>query len=289
MNPQYITIHNTANSSAGADAEAHARLLAGGNNRTASWHYTVDDHEAWHHIPDNENAWHAGDGGSGTGNRKSLSIEICENSDGNYAKAEDNGAWLAAYLMKKHGIPLSHVVPHQKWSGKHCPRKILDHWSRFIAKVEAHYKGEAQPAEWDGKSFPGRAAFIIGQSHPAVTLLGKRLIAHGYGDYYEVGAGPTFSEVDRKACAAFQRAQGWSGAGADGYPGPVTWERLMASAPGENEPEPKTEYHRVKVDGEQVASFAKDDNVIDKVVEVVRESLESDNKEIKIEIERVLL
>ncbi|WP_380704917.1 peptidoglycan-binding protein [Salinithrix halophila] len=45
--------------------------------------------------------------------------------------------------------------------------------------------------------------------------------------YYKVGPGPRFSEVDKKACAAFQRDQGFTWSSADGYPGPVTWKRLM--------------------------------------------------------------
>src|SRR5690606_20980048 len=65
-----------------------------------------------------------------------------------------------------------------------------------------------------------------------VTVLGERLVAHGYGSYYSVGPGPTFSESDRKAVQAFQRAQGWSGSDADGYPGKETWKRLMAAPKG---------------------------------------------------------
>src|SRR4051812_44950836 len=81
MTPKYITVHETDNTAAGANAYAHARLQYNGNSRTASWHYTVDDHEIWQSIPDNEVAWHAGDGGNGTGNRESLAVEICVNSD----------------------------------------------------------------------------------------------------------------------------------------------------------------------------------------------------------------
>ncbi|MFI9228971.1 peptidoglycan-binding protein [Streptomyces rimosus] len=82
---------------------------------------------------------------------------------------------------------------------------------------------------WDGTSFPGASAFTLGKSHPAVTVLGQRLIAHGYGSYYKVGPGPTFGQADKAATAAFQRAQGWTGSLADGYPGPSTWSRLMAA------------------------------------------------------------
>ena len=42
MKPSYITIHNTGNSSKGANAEMHGRYVK--NATTAeSWHYTVDD------------------------------------------------------------------------------------------------------------------------------------------------------------------------------------------------------------------------------------------------------
>jgi hypothetical protein len=75
-------------------------------------------------------------------------------------------------------------------------------------------------------SFPGGRYFYIGAYNNYVTLLGKMLIKAGYGSYYQVGAGPRFTETDRQACTAFQRAQGWSGSDADGIPGPSTWERL---------------------------------------------------------------
>ena len=61
----YITIHETGNRDAGADAAAHAGYLYNGANGEVGYHYTVDDHEIYHHIPDNEKAWHAGDGGTG--------------------------------------------------------------------------------------------------------------------------------------------------------------------------------------------------------------------------------
>ena len=71
---------------------------------------------------------------------------------------------------------------------------------------------------------------MLGQSHPAVTLLGERLVAHGWTGYAE-GPGPVFTEVDVAAVRAFQQAQGWTGANADGFPGPTTWELLMADPP----------------------------------------------------------
>lgn len=50
----------------------------------------------------------------------------------------------------------------------------------------------------------------------------------GYGRYYTSGPGPRWTEADRRNVEAFQRAQGWRGAEAEGYPGPETWRRLFA-------------------------------------------------------------
>jgi murein DD-endopeptidase MepM/ murein hydrolase activator NlpD len=76
--------------------------------------------------------------------------------------------------------------------------------------------------------FPGVGAFRMGQRDPAVTELGRMLIRRGGKRFYQVGPGPQFGTADRDACAAFQRAQGWTDANADGYPGPRTWALLVS-------------------------------------------------------------
>ncbi|MCX4685481.1 peptidoglycan-binding protein [Kitasatospora purpeofusca] len=76
-------------------------------------------------------------------------------------------------------------------------------------------------------TFPGIDKFRPGANNVHVTTLGKQLVRKGYGRFYAVGPGPHWSESDRRAVQAFQRAHGWSGTGADGYPGPQTWSRLM--------------------------------------------------------------
>ena len=76
MDAQYITIHNTSNS---ASADAEIRYMINNDNQT-SYHVCVDEKEVIQAIPFNRNAWHAGDGGSGTGNRKSIGIEIARST-----------------------------------------------------------------------------------------------------------------------------------------------------------------------------------------------------------------
>lgn len=117
---KYITVHETANTAKGADAQAHANLQSRGNPSQASWHYQVDDKEIIQSFPDDVMCWSAGDG-QGPGNTQSIHIEICVNSDSNFNKAVLNTSHLVRYLMDKHKIPIDNVVQHHKWSGKNCP------------------------------------------------------------------------------------------------------------------------------------------------------------------------
>ncbi|MFI1408719.1 peptidoglycan-binding protein [Streptomyces sp. NPDC020707] len=77
-------------------------------------------------------------------------------------------------------------------------------------------------------AFPGRSYFKAGANNKYVTQLGKQLVKKGYSRFYSVGPGPKWSESDRKAVQAFQKAQKWTGSDADGYPGPQTWTRLFS-------------------------------------------------------------
>jgi N-acetylmuramoyl-L-alanine amidase CwlA len=141
MKPEYITIHTTRNLNKGADAEMHSRFVKnGGGQYGASWHLTVDDKQIIQHLPFNENGWHAGDGKYGTGNRKSIGIEICENVDGDFEKAVSNAIELVAWLMKKFNIPIQKVVPHKHWSGKQCPYKLLSRWHEIIDRIQSKFE-----------------------------------------------------------------------------------------------------------------------------------------------------
>lgn len=77
-------------------------------------------------------------------------------------------------------------------------------------------------------AFPGRQHFRPGANNKYVTQLGRALVKKGFGDHYKSGPGPRWSDADRRNVAAYQRAQGWTGSDADGYPGPETWRRLFA-------------------------------------------------------------
>lgn len=135
---RYITIHETGNKAATADAAAHGTYLKSDSAEAGrvSWHYTVDDHAIVQHLPDGETAYHAGDGADGPGNTTSIGIEICVNAGGDFEASKRNAAALVRLLMSEYGIPLYYVVQHNRWNGKDCPRTIRGTkggWEAFLS------------------------------------------------------------------------------------------------------------------------------------------------------------
>ncbi len=123
MDPVYLTIHSTDNPSLTAKNE-RGWLTNKTNTKQASFHLVVDATQAIECIPLNEVAWHAGDGPTGNGNRKSIGLEICESGD--RAKTLENAISLAAKLLRDRGWDTTKLRRHNDWSGKNCPRILID-------------------------------------------------------------------------------------------------------------------------------------------------------------------
>ncbi|MGL4731301.1 MAG: peptidoglycan recognition protein family protein [Clostridium sp.] len=123
MKVEYVTYHNTDNN-ASADAEVR-NVKRLDNNAKVSFHVAVDEKEAVQVIPFDRNAFAAGDGKDGTGNRKSIHVEICKNELGannsTFKKCEDNAVEVCAQLLKENGLSIDKLKPHKYWSGKNCP------------------------------------------------------------------------------------------------------------------------------------------------------------------------
>lgn len=151
-NPKnYLTIHQTGNTAAGANAKAHHRLQAR-SGVGYGWHWQVDDHEAIQTHDHSFKIWNAGDG-RGKGNTESISIEICINLDGDYNQSVENGAKLAAMILKEENIPIERMVQHNYWTGKNCPEQIRACkngicWSHFVEKVRGYLNGSNEPIGW---------------------------------------------------------------------------------------------------------------------------------------------
>ena len=135
---RYITIHSTGNANSTA-ANERAWLDNPSNTRDASWHYVVDENEIIQAIPDNEIAWHCGDN---YGNKYSIGIEICESGD--RAKTLSNAIDFVVSKMKEYEFTIDNIVRHYDWTGKICPRILIDaayvkdglHWNWFLNEIE---------------------------------------------------------------------------------------------------------------------------------------------------------
>ncbi|MFJ8669083.1 peptidoglycan-binding protein [Streptomyces sp. NPDC093600] len=118
----------------------------------------------------------------------------------------------------------------QGWKGKEADGLPGPHTWRLLVSGQGKDIGGSSGSGGSSAhapAFPGRGYFRPGQSNAYVEKLGKQLVKRGYGKHYLSGPGPRWSEADRRNVEAFQRAQGWRGGAADGFPGPETWRRLF--------------------------------------------------------------
>ncbi len=83
---------------------------------------------------------------------------MCEHPGNSRTATVDRTAKLAAWLMYKHKIPLSRVVPHYHWprhgaspAHKNCPHFLLNNgrpgskWRGFQAKVKKYHDAITRP------------------------------------------------------------------------------------------------------------------------------------------------
>lgn len=141
MKVEYITVHDTANS-APATNEIQYMIT---NNNEVSFHIAVDEKQAIQGLPFDRNSWSCGDGGSGTGNRKGISVEICRPTHVDkslYTQAEENAVYVVARLLYANHLSIEKLKKHQDWSGKKCPNVILseNRWELFKERVDTVLK-----------------------------------------------------------------------------------------------------------------------------------------------------
>ena len=132
---QTITVHETANKAPGADARMHRRFVAnGGGENFVSFTYAVDSKRAVQILPENWVNWAQG---TIEGNTTSLSIEVCVNSDGDWAATKDNLYKLLACLLQHRNKGTDVLRQHNVWYGKNCPATIRGEgsWTVLIPSV----------------------------------------------------------------------------------------------------------------------------------------------------------
>ena len=161
--------------------------------------------------------------GGHAGEANAFSVGICCEGDyqsGNVMPQAQLDACVALIkdIFSRYGK--LEIKRHKDYMATDCPGEHFP-FDRIVAAVFA------QPAQ--KSTFPGRQYFGPGKVNDYILRLDRALIAHGYAKYYKYGANGasrSWGNGTFTACKAFQQAQGWRGADADGIPGPVTWARL---------------------------------------------------------------
>ena len=162
---EYVVVHDTGNSSKGANAEMHDRYITNLNNNAGStyisWHYTIDDSEIIQHLPLDEVAYHAGDGSTvfgdiwnsttygktdciGGGNRNGIGIETCVDNGSDYTRTMRLTAKRVAELLIEYNLTIDRVKQHWHFSGKNCPQVMRENnrWDEFLNLVQIEYYGK---------------------------------------------------------------------------------------------------------------------------------------------------
>lgn len=183
---------------------------------------------------------HDGGAGSVDGNSHFVGYE-CENrGDGRDPWPDvqlDAMVRATAAVLRHYGWSAGSALRHMDWSDWKSDPKGVD-WDWFRAQLTSRLggapsdgghtdPGPVDPQPSDPDAYPGAGGFGPGADNDHVTRLGQMLVARGGGRFYSVGPSSSWGDADRNATAAFQRAQGWSGADADGIPGPTTWDYLV--------------------------------------------------------------
>lgn len=222
----YIVIHDTGNTNAGADAEAHYNYF-GSANRNASAHYFVDDHQIIQVIEDSNAAWHCGDGKGkyGIKNSNSIGVEICVNQDGDYDKAVSNAVELAATLLKKYNLSLDRLKRHYDASRKTCPASMAANnwtaWDMFVSAVKAALDGTA--------AAPSQKPAVSGHIADVQRWLNKE---YGFALEVDNSAGPLTWTALRKALQIEINRQSGAGLEIDGSIGPKTKAAIIYTKRG---------------------------------------------------------
>lgn len=131
-----VTIHETANFNAGANADMHKRWLHNGaSGSSVGFNFVVDDRKIIQLTPLNEQTWAAG---TLAGNRTSWHIESCVNSDADLNKTRRNTAALGGAILAAQGWGIGAMVQHNVWYGKNCPMLMRNGnlWPGFVKQAD---------------------------------------------------------------------------------------------------------------------------------------------------------
>ena len=233
---KYIVIHYTGNRTDSALANANYFKSV---NRGASAHYFVDKTSIYQCVEDNDAAWAVGVNYGKNNlfntvkNRNSISIEMCSNGGKIANETYKNTVELTRYLMKKYGIPASHVVRHwdvcskacpgwNGWGANGCDASIWNQFKKDIANGTVSTPNVVSSSSSIVNKSTSSSVLKVGSRGAAVQDVQKKLVALGY-NVGSTGADGIFGNDTKNAVIKFQGSVRIS---KDGIVGSVTLAKL---------------------------------------------------------------
>ena len=233
---KYIVIHYTGNREDTSRANCNYFKSV---NRGASAHYFVDKTSIYQCVEDNDAAWAVGVNYGKNNlfntvkNRNSISIEMCSNGGKIANETYKNTVELTRYLMKKYGIPASHVVRHwdvcskacpgwNGWGANGCDASIWNQFKKDIANGTVSTPTVVNSGSTTNTSTSSSSVLKVGSRGAAVQNVQKKLVALGY-NVGSTGADGIFGNATKNAVIKFQGSVGIS---KDGIVGSQTLAKL---------------------------------------------------------------
>lgn len=221
---------------------------------------TLAGTDSWFRNPDAQASSHFGTGKDGT------IYQWVDTADRAWAQAGGNSTWLSIenegrggdaltdaqinrcadilrWAHETYGVPLQvtndpngrglgwHGMGGSAWGGHpNCPG------SKIVAQLPEIVKRAGGSG---GTPTPSREQVTInglvygyGAYGDHVTQVGTALVAQGCGKFYVEGPGPRWTDADTLNYQLWQQKLGYSGADADGVPGPTSLTKLLGTLPG---------------------------------------------------------
>jgi hypothetical protein len=98
------------------------------------------------------------------------------------------------------------------------------YWPAFVGVTPTPAKPPTPKSSYE--PFPGASFFKTGRRSPIIAAMHKRLVAVGCNRYQSSAHADVWGSGDERSYAAWQRHLGYTGADANGIPGPTSWSKL---------------------------------------------------------------
>lgn len=201
-----VTMHNTDDlPGVNDDAEQYTRATYNENMGSVRVHYYVDDICAWQNLKAGtglfpgdpkgkaEVSYHSGDGTADkrSGNMTSISIECIMNDNAEHdAKAKDNAARLAAWLLHINDLTIDDLVSHTYWVNRYV--------GNDVSNIDKACTRRIGGMKWC-------PAYIFGSTNETTALqnwLAFKQLVKGYMNALEGSAGESAAENKKPADSA---------------------------------------------------------------------------------------